>query len=172
MNHHCQHEGYLHYVTHLIQIPVPLATAKLTSCFFPCWGGWVSCVSPAPRMRRDLGVVATMSHLQKAHWEPSSSMRTRLTYSARDEGPSASQACQPFHRGGRDSAFSSAAGPAKGRCVCWGGEGGALRGSPAVLSRPLVSYLGVGCSVGSSPVQAPGSPFSWNDSGSLKGHLP
>lgn len=137
-----------------------LATAKLTSRFSLCWGGWVLCVSPAPGMRRDLGVVATVSHLQKAHWVPSSpSTSTRLTYSARDEGPSASQACQPCHGGGRDSAFSSAAGPAKGSCVGEEG-GGALRGSPAVFLRPLVSYLGVGRSVGFSPVQAPGSPFS------------
>lgn len=115
-----------------------LATAYLTSLLPPRWGELGLRALPSSQDE------ACSGHLESPANSPSgalpSFLRTRLTYSARDGGPSASLPCQTFQRGGR--AFSSAAGPGRG------GGSGPLTGSHSVLSRPLVSYLGMNRSVG------------------------
>lgn len=118
-----------------------LATAYRTSLLPPHWGELGLRALPSSQHEVCSG------HLESPANSPSgalpSFLRTRLTYSARDGGPSASLPCQPFQRGGR--AFSSAAGPGRG------GGSGPLTGSHSVLSRPLASYLGMNCCVGLGP---------------------
>ena len=128
-----------------------LTTSKLTSLFSPYWGEPGLRGLPSSQDEEGSGC---SGHPESTANSPSgalpSFLRTRLTYSARDGGPSASLPSQPFQGGGRVCLFFCSW-PRKGR----GEEGrGSLTGSHIALSRPLVSYLGMSHSVGLGPTQA------------------
>ena len=138
-----------------------LATANLTSLLPP--RGGVLGLRALPSSQDE----ARSGHLESPANSPSgalpSFLRTRLTYSAGDGGPSASLPCQPFQRGER--AFLPQ--------LAQGGEGerASRRVTQRALAPPSVRFGNEPqCGARTSP--ALGSPFSWSGPGQQKPRHP
>lgn len=129
-----------------------LTTSKLTSLFFPYWGEPGLRGLPSSRDKEGSGC---SGHPESTADSPSgalpSFLRTRLTYSAGDGGPSASLPSQPFQGGGR-VCFFFCSWPRKGS----GEEGRALSRGHTLRSRapwcPIWTCMSH--SVGLGPTQA------------------